>query len=317
MIQDRHADPNSEYDSQLPITPTVPLAFEARAIAERCSRGRGNGQQAKRTYLNVLAVWASEFYLRCLGFSIDRDRTLSYSRFAGYFLDTADLWVESVGRLECRPLMPEARVASLPLDVRSDRLAYLIVELAPSLHSATLRGFSPTPAATLAIDELRPIETLPGYLAQWRVSAPISLSAWLSGGAIAGWEALENLLGNRAQLVPLRSQPAVAAGIGRAKLLDIGLQLSDRSVVLAIAVVRQSDDTASVRVQLFPSPDEASVPESLELSMLDESGETLQVVRSRQQDNYIQLRSFQGRCGDRFSLEVAWGEARVRESFVF
>jgi hypothetical protein len=46
-------------------------------------------------------------------------------------------------------------------------------------------------------------------------------------------------------------------------------------------------------------------------------GETLQEVRSRSQDNYIQLKQFRGLAGECFNIQVAFGDASVTEKFVF
>jgi hypothetical protein len=51
--------------------------------------------------------------------------------------------------------------------------------------------------------------------------------------------------------------------------------------------------------------------------MLDETNEVLQPeVRSRSQDNYIQLKRFNGQTGDRFRIQIALDEFNIIEDFV-
>jgi hypothetical protein len=65
----------------------------------------------------------------------------------------------------------------------------------------------------------------------------------------------------------------------------------------------------------YPTGGERHLPANLKLTLRSKAGKTLQEVISRGQDNYIQLKSFKGKLGTRFSIEVSMGDVKVREDF--
>jgi hypothetical protein len=144
----------------------------------------------------------------------------------------------------------------------------------------------------------------------------VNLRKWLQGEFDLKWQTLEEILGiDTMQMVPVRSLTEVKTGIKRAKLIDVGMQLGEKSVVLSIAVTSRNDVSLNALIQVYPGPDRISLPSNLKLIMLSEAGEILQQVSSRDQDNYIQLRPFTGQSGDFFSIQVVLDNIRVVESF--
>jgi hypothetical protein len=100
-------------------------------------------------------------------------------------------------------------------------------------------------------------------------------------------------------------------------MLDLGIELGEKSVVLAIAIFQNGDEMIEVLVQVHPSRSQTYLPPNLRLTMLDETNEVLQPeVRSRSQDNYIQLKRFNGQTGDRFRIQIALDEFNIIEDFV-
>ena len=243
-------------------------------------------------------------------------------------MDVADLSVKQLGKLECRPVMPEDDICQIPPDVWTDRVGYVIVQISQTLKQATLLGFTQAAAAELPLSQLRSLSELPTYLHQIRQSPlskpaaasgapPINLRQWLEGAFEAGWQTMEDILGlNSQQLALVRSKTQFKPDIKRAKLIDLGMQLGEQAVVLPIAVTLNGDKTVNVLVQVYPGQEQTYLPANLKLMMLSETGETLQEVCSRDQDNYIQLRHFKGQAGDRFSIQVALGNVSVTEDFV-
>jgi len=55
-------------------------------------------------------------------------------------LDVADVEIPNLGKLECRPVLPETQVVHIPPEVWSDRLAMWLLE--DHRFSATLLGFT-------------------------------------------------------------------------------------------------------------------------------------------------------------------------------
>jgi hypothetical protein len=84
-----------------------------------------------------------------------------------------------------------------------------------------------------------------------------------------------------------------------------------------VAITPEAEQKVGVLVQVHPALEETYLPANLRLGLLSKLGETLQEVRSRSQDNYIQLKRFRGLPGECFNIQVAFGDASVTEKFVF
>ncbi|KAM3113977.1 DUF1822 family protein [Phormidesmis sp. 146-33] len=304
-----------------PLIFTVPLSFEAHTIAQQYQKRQFTSLKAKQVYLNTLAVYAVDFYLRCLEFEVDVARSDSRNPTFVKMMDIADLWVKQLGRLECRPVLPNAQMMQIPHDVGSDRVGYVAVQMSQTLKEATLLGFTQTAQLEVPLNQLRSLSEFPDYLHQLRqapiTSAAINLRSWFEGVFETGWQTLEAVLdSDKLDLVSVRSMTLLKTETKRAKLVDFGMQLGDQSVALSLGLNTNIDGTIGVLVQLFPGSGSPRLSSNLKLIMLSEAGEILQEVCSRGHDNYIQLRSFRGLPGDCFSIQVACDHVRVTEDFV-
>jgi Protein of unknown function (DUF1822) len=105
-----------------------------------------------------------------------------------------------------------------------------------------------------------------------------------------------------------------AAGVRRVRLLDLGLQVSGRTVALAIAVLHLADQRFDIMLRVYPTENEPYVPENLKLILLDESGQAYEVV-ARHNDLYIQLK-FNGNPSESFGVQVMLGNAQITEEFI-
>lgn len=141
---------------------TVPLSSKQHHLAEQLCYRQNNREKAKQVYLNTLAVFAVDFYLRCMMIETDWEASLSWDLVTRTLIDVADLKVTRIGTLECRPVLPEQQVVQIPPEVRSDRIGYIAVRIDKSLKKAKLLGFSKTAPLTgeLHISELQSLEAL-------------------------------------------------------------------------------------------------------------------------------------------------------------
>jgi Protein of unknown function (DUF1822) len=105
-----------------------------------------------------------------------------------------------------------------------------------------------------------------------------------------------------------------AVGVRRIKLIDLGIQLAGEGVALAVALVPKLNQRFGVLLQVYPTGRETYLPPELQLSLLDESGKVLRIVKARLADMYIQLK-FSGEIGERFSVRVSLGETEIIEDF--
>ncbi|MGF1497338.1 MAG: DUF1822 family protein [Elainellaceae cyanobacterium] len=323
-----------------PLDPSVfiaPVSLEAHQRAQHLCRHQGDRQKAQQIYLNVLATAAVGFYLRCMGIATDWETSQSADPVLLTAMDTADLEVDGLGKLECRPVLPHQTSMYLPPEVWGDRLGYVAVQFDEDLRSATLLGFVETVSTQkLPLDQLQPLDDLVRHLhqIQQRQTELVQagerracLSRWLADRVETGWRSLESLLGSsRPQLAyGFRTHHALSnATVERAKLLDLGLQLDHQSLALLVAIAptartdaaNKAQEMLDILVQLHPGPGMAQLPPDLQMRLCSESGEVLQDVRSRQHDNYIQLKRFRGVTGERFDIEVSLGGTKIVEKFI-
>lgn len=299
----------------------APLGAPVHRLAQRFYNQHADSHTAKRVYLNTLAVSAVQFYLECMGIESNRETSHSYNAVMQAMLDTADLNLPDLGRLECRPVLPEARTIQIPADVWSDRIGYVAVQLEPSLKNAKLLGFIPSPGdGAVSIQKLRSLDQLLEHLRQLKsANQPATLNHWLQGLFETGWRSLDDLIGTAQPMAFSFRTDALAseATVRRAKLLDLVLQLDAQPVVLLVAVTPEAEQQLGISVQVHPVAGEQCLPVGLTLRLVTEVGESLQEVRSRQQDNFIRLKRFRGKPGERFDIQIALGEkVTITESFV-
>ena len=317
------------------LTFTLPLGLSAHDLAKQFWGQQSDRKQAKQVYLNSLAVYAVSYYLHCMGIKTDWEASFSWNPVMQTLADIADLEIPNIGKLECRPVLPQALVVSIPPEVWSNRIGYVAVQLDESLKRATLLGFSETAdTGELPINSLRSLEDLLAHLnaletsqskiqnplAQRRVAlSKIQLSQWFENIFEAGWQSIETILGTEEQKLAFsfRSNSNLPnSTIKRAKLIDLGLQLENQSLALLVAITPEPEEKLSILVQVHPMEEETYLPPNLQLMMLSESGEILQKVVSRSIDNYIQLKRFRGLSGEKFAIQLTFGEMSVTEDFV-
>jgi hypothetical protein len=105
-----------------------------------------------------------------------------------------------------------------------------------------------------------------------------------------------------------------AVGIRRVKQIDLGMQVKGVAVALAVSLVEKNNRRVSVLLQVYPTADSTYLPPNLKLMLLDERGNLLREVTSRDADIYIQLK-LNGTQGEEFSVRVALGEVGITEDF--
>lgn len=110
------------------------------------------------------------------------------------------------------------------------------------------------------------------------------------------------------------------AGVKKARLIDLGMQLEGHAVALVVAIIPKADRRIGVFLQVLPHG-VSKLPPHLKLSVLSESGETRleAVARSddegRGKDKSIELR-FSPPPGKRFRVKVTLNDVSVIEEFV-
>ena len=309
---------------------SVPLSVEAHRLAQQFCRQQSDRTKAKQIYLNTLAVSAVKFYLHCMGIETNWEASLSYSPVFQSLMDVADLEIPFKGKLECRAILPQTNILTIPPEVWCDaegvslcdhRIGYVAVQLDSKLVEATLLGFTKTvpESGELPLKQLRSLEDLLEHLHQIRQLQPtkmqVNLSRWFEHIFTDNWQTVEALLATRENLaISLRSTSRLGeASVQRTKLIDLGLQLANQSVALLVAIAPDVAPKVAILVQLHPTNADY-LPPDIKLILLS-NGSTLQSVQSRSQDHYIQLKRFRVNPGECFNIQVAFGNVTVTESF--
>lgn len=304
---------------------TVPLPLKAHQLAQQFHQQQPNLKKAKQVYLNTLAVYAVEFYLRCLGIETNLQASESWNPALQTLANTADLQVKDLGKLECRPVLPEEQICQVPPEVWFDRIGYVAVRLDRALTQATLLGFVPTVnKEEFPLGQLKPLEELPEYLSQLQqpVKEGVRLSPWLHNIFEAGWEAVESLFApppgelafrfrSAAQIqIPPPENPAL--GVKRGKRLC--LERLGEEVVLCVELNPISSSKINISVEVYSTKTQSYLPQDLQLMILDEKGEAVMQAIARSTQN-IQIK-FSGEPGERFSVKATLGGVSVTEAFL-
>lgn len=154
-----------------------------------------------------------------------------------------------------------------------------------------------------------------GQLRLGQAASPIAtLSQWFQNTIIEGWQTLESLLGNEPSPAYSFRQTAELSSpaIQRVKVLELG----EHTLWLSVALEQEEDDRLSIRVQLRSAERDAILPTGLSLTMLSSSGDVVQSIKAREQDNVIQLRRFRCSSGTEFSLQIALEPIQLTENFM-
>lgn len=381
----------------IPLTLTLPLPVRAHQLADRLRQQQPHASKGKQVYLNTLAVFAVNAYLQNLGFDTDFNHSDSQDPVLASLSDVADLVLPTIGRLECRVVLPEANTVHIPVSAWDDRVGYVAVQLTADLRQATLLGFLPQVAAEeIPLAQLRPLTELLDHL---EALQPVPLSQWFQQVITGAWKTVEtiadelatdlrgsqpvfayrqpdreasllsdpttatvetllhlvqtetdrwtrlqvlDLLGKIAAgnaqaittLTELRHsthddeisrQAAVSlgkiapenpfAGVRRAKVVELGMQLSQHRVVLVVTLTPEAEGRVNFHLRLYPA-DSTVLPAGVQLGILDEAEtivENLNTV-SEAGDDWLQLQVL-GSRDDRFGVKVSLEGAEVLESF--
>lgn len=311
------------------LTFTVPLNSEAHALAQHFLIKHRNTHKAKQIYLNTLAVFAVKFYLRCMGIQTSWERSLSWDAVIQTLMDVADLEVIGLGKIECRPVLPNEEILYVPPEVCLERIGYIAVQLDESLEEATLLGFVKTvpSCGELPLNQLDSLEDLLIHLNQpiEKVKQPIDLSQWFLNIIESGWQTVESLLNpqQQAELVfrfrgtehtlALHPQNSISS-VQQGKLLNLGRNSKNQPIALVVGLIPASREEINIGVKVYPTGSQNYLPEELELLLLDEAGIAVMQATARNTKS-IQL-NFSSEIGERFSVKIALGDVSFTEVFL-
>jgi hypothetical protein len=138
-------------------------------------------------------------------------------------------------------------------------------------------------------------------------SGMVQLRDWLEHHFEEGWQGIQQVIN------PQLIGSFMGAQVKRAKLIDLGLNLSGHQLALMISV-GEAEQGVSVQASVYPAGEALSLPPHLKLAILTETGTVFKEITSRSDDEFIQYK-FDAEMGDQFSVRVNLDEAIVMEQF--
>lgn len=311
---------------------SLSLALTAHRRAQSFQRYHSAPAVQKRVYLNTLATYAVATYLEMRGYDIDLDHSYSQDPAQQTLMDVADIVVDGVGRLECRPVLPGDTAVTVPAAVSCDRAAYLAIQLDESLRQATLLGFfvavpDPTHSLTLIpLATLRSPDELGPFLEQLAAGAlPVRLRRWLQQTAETGWQVISEaaaelttptptfVFRSAADITDTTAVPQPLPTIGQSKPITLGSDADAVTVILLVGLIPQPQTDLEVWVQVSPAPEQTHLPAALRLAILDEAHTPVMQAEARD-TKAIQLK-FTAAIAERFSVQITLGDRTFTQPF--
>jgi Protein of unknown function (DUF1822) len=103
--------------------------------------------------------------------------------------------------------------------------------------------------------------------------------------------------------------------IQKAKLIDLPTKQGNQTLVLMLILTEETDGRLLVRVQLHAKERSQYLPEQAKLELISASGEIIQSIIARNQDNSMQLKRFKCPTNAQFSLQVSLDNFCFTENF--
>jgi hypothetical protein len=311
---------------------TLPITQGARRTAQAFASEQPTPAKATQVRLNTLAVLVTQSYLQLMDIPTDLAISDSWDPVMRVCLDVADLDLPGVGRLECRPVVPESDHYFVPAETWEDRVGYVVVQVDEAAQEAQILGFVPTvDDEELPLNTLRSPEDLLDHLGELRQSeaiAPnailstaqqtlVNLGTWLQTtwqdgqqAIAAGWLAVNEVLGG-AELSPAYAFRRAETSVRRAKRVTLG----NTAIALVVDVRANNDEQLDIRLQLHPIAPQTQLSPGLQLAVLDDTEEILVDATATGMEDFLELQ-IEGTSGEAFWVQVKLDADQETQAFV-
>jgi hypothetical protein len=301
----------------------LPITSRAKDTAQCFAQGQLTPEKSRQVQLNTLAVCAVRDYLELMAIDVDLSQSDSWNRGMQTVLDTADIMLPGLGRVECRPLVQpleslnSGSTCTVPIEVQADRIGYVVVQIDEDLQQANILGFSQGFSGDrIVLRDLQPITEILDLLPE-NAPSPIatainSLGEWLHDFFEEGWETLDNLF---------KPYPAYAFRgrrdtIQRGKVIHLSSGDTERPVTLGLVLsIKAKTTDQEVLIQLVPLSQQL-LPSGVTLNIIDSSTSTIiDTVQARAEDAMVQ-RKIEGEPGEAFGVQVVLSPETITEEFI-
>lgn len=278
-------------------------------------------------YYLAVEVNLEESYLQIWGYT-----TYEQLRYEGtcdradetYSIDTEDLIEDLSVMWVARELYPsqQPQVKSLP-SLTAIEATRLIEQLQLSTPYSPRLEVSFIQWAALLANELFRQQLYQRRLQSIEMPRQTAINPlqWLQSSFETGWQSIEAFLNNNSDNLAYgfrqgqRLKEVRQVSVEGVKLIDLGVQLGDRSVALLVGLTQENDEKVGIRVQLYPAGGQTYLPHKIQLALLSNSGDMLQESEARIQDNMIQLKRFTCPLGTNFKIRVTLDDFSITEDF--
>lgn len=294
----------------------VPLGKDAHQKAEEFAAEQDSVEKGRQVYLNTLAVYAVNNYLKWLNIETALHESDSWNWSIRTFFDIADLMLPSIGRIECRAVLPGEDAVVLPQEVTQERIGYVAVQLSKQLDFVEILGFvaaKPIIAQSEVI-ELNKFESIDILIDIINRRKNLNnLCQWLEGMFDGDWQSPELVLAGNyrsAATVTRQDKESIKNSISRAKVVDVG-----RQIILLMELTPTNSEVFDIRLRVYPAENTVYLPRDLQLTIFDESGNACMEAQSETANDWMQL-EFSCQHEEKFSVELKLGETSISEEFI-
>ncbi|MDJ0743639.1 MAG: DUF1822 family protein [Xenococcaceae cyanobacterium MO_167.B27] len=295
---------------------TILLDRHAHNYAQQFASQQATPQKGKQVYLNTLAVYAVNTYLKCFPIATNLAQSDCWHPGIRAIFNVADLVLPNFGKIECLAVLPEAETITIPAEVREDRLGYIVVQFEEKLQQVDLLGFISSKdinfaTETFNINQLQPLERLFDTLDT--LQQQVNLRQWLTGFFPPDWQPVNIIMAGRIARSLSNTDTAVTT-ISRGKAIAWQVNNTEENIVLVLKITESSSNTIDLCLQLYPDRESNNLPIGLSVKILDEAGETCLSATAKDSDDWIQL-EFACQQGEVFKVEMNLAGVTIVEKF--
>ena len=294
------------------LTFTVPLSGADFKLAQKFSREQKDADKSKQVFLNTLAVLAVNFYCQCLKVKTNLEESIIGHYNRRILMDSADLKIDVLGKLECRPVLPNENICYVPSEVWSDRVGYVVVEIDEEAKKAILFGF----VEQIETNEL-PLAQLPDIDNLVNLLFLAKNKQFLERIFAKNWNEDESakILNDKQKKLVRRDSPAlstidksITSPLYKAKYIT----LRGQKFILSVEITPTKEGKFQLLVEVESSK---KIPSDLNLKLLSLSDQTLK-ANTTKGDHYISL-EYTLQLGESFQIQVKRAEESHTEQFSF
>lgn len=308
--------------TQLPIT--VLLDKNSHRYATQFAGEQTTPQKGKQVYLNTLAVCGVHQYLKWLSIPSNLSQSDCWHPGLRALFNVADLVLPKIGKLECRPVLPEEQTLIISPEVTDNRIGYVAVRLHEALDRVELLGFiSPSqisnPPEPIFVTQLQSLDSLLETIHRQKLL--VNLRQWIEGVFQPEWQSLEVLLASQGRLFRMANNNLIDESnvtpvrvISRGKVISWEHNGNLVSFILIVKMTNKSVEEVDICLQLYPFGEMEQLPTGLKFIVLDESDRPCLEAETRHEDNWIQLK-FACQAKEKFSINIMMGEICIKEQF--